>query len=134
MEFKMDLRVVSVFVAMLALVSVSMVYFATASDTKNMLTIRWEKPVTLPENSKLRITLYDAMLADTDSTYAKKTVPIDKLPFITPLPKPITTPQIVGPAVGVSITSQDGKLLYTNDVVHFIQQNKTTNVMLKRIQ
>lgn len=134
MTSQLHFRLCFILLATLTALSISPANYATASDTKNMLTIRWEKPAALPNGSTLHITLYDAMLMDTDSTYATKTVAIDKLPFTTPLPKPITTPKIVGPAVGVRITSQDGDLLYINDVVHFLQKDKTTTVALKRIR
>ncbi len=86
----------------------------------------------LPNGAIATISLYDSMLMDVDSTYARHTLPISKLPARLPLPTVTHMPFIAGPAVSVTIRDANGKLLYWNDTVTPINEAGPTRMKMIR--
>lgn len=100
------------------------------SLSHNKISLSYYHPVSLPEGAVAILRLYDSMLMDTDSTYGLLRVPIRQLPVELPAPEADKNRFIAGPAIGVSIEDQNGRLLYHNDVSTPFLENGKTHVKL----
>ena len=98
-----------------------------------MVRLETDQPVTLPDGAVLTLTLYDYRLADTDSAYGHRSLPIAALPLETVLPEPETERRIAGPAIRAVIRSADGALLYVSDTVTPIEAGVMPVLVLRPV-
>jgi len=99
---------------------------------KNTVRLSASLKAQLPQGSTATISLYDSMLMDADSTWAKHTIAIDRLPAQLPMPEGKRPKYIAGPAVSVAIRDAAGQLLYINDFATPINESGPTNLKMRR--
>ncbi len=104
-----------------------------AAGGAGMAVLNFSGAVTLPSGAIASVDLYDSMLMDTNSTYASNKTKINQLPARIYLPKANNSGRIVGPAVSVRISDQNGHLLYLNDTVTPINPNGETQINLIKV-